>query len=125
MQYNKAIVGQNAFAHESGIHQDSMLKNNQTYEIMTPESVGIPKTSLVMGKHSGRHAFREKIKALGYELGDNQLQAFTVSEFGDRKSVFDDDIVALVDDEVAKGADRVNWSLCALLPVQKGRSKPC
>ena len=66
VQYNKAIVGQNAFAHESGIHQDGMLKNNQTYEIMTPESVGISKTSLVMGKHSGRHAFREKIKELGY-----------------------------------------------------------
>ena len=110
VQYNKAIVGQNAFAHESGIHQDGMLKNNQTYEIMTPESVGISKTSLVMGKHSGRHAFREKIKALGYELGDNQLQeAFTrFKDLADRKKhVFDDDIVALVDDEVAKGADRV------------------
>ncbi|MBL71518.1 MAG: 2-isopropylmalate synthase [Rhodobiaceae bacterium] len=110
VQYNKAIVGQNAFAHESGIHQDGMLKNNQTYEIMTPESVGISQTSLVMGKHSGRHAFREKIKALGYELGDNQLQeAFTrFKDLADRKKhVFDDDIVALVDNEVAKGADRV------------------
>ena len=110
VQYNKAIVGQNAFAHESGIHQDGMLKNNQTYEIMTPESVGISQTSLVMGKHSGRHAFREKIKALGYELGDNQLQeAFTrFKDLADRKKhVFDDDIVALVDDEVAKGADRI------------------
>ena len=110
VQYNKAIVGQNALAHESGIHQDGMLKNNQTYEIMTPESVGISQTSLVMGKHSGRHAFREKIKALGYELGDNQLQeAFTrFKDLADRKKhVFDDDIVALVDDEVAKGADRV------------------
>ncbi|HAT08698.1 MAG TPA: 2-isopropylmalate synthase [Rhodobiaceae bacterium] len=110
VQYNKAIVGQNAFAHESGIHQDGMLKNNQTYEIMTPESVGISQTSLVMGKHSGRHAFREKIKALGYELGDNQLQeAFTrFKDLADRKKhIFDDDIVALVDDEVAKGADRV------------------
>ena len=110
VQYNKAIVGQNAFAHESGIHQDGMLKNNQTYEIITPESVGISQTSLVMGKHSGRHAFREKIKALGYELGDNQLQeAFTrFKDLADRKKhVFDDDIVALVDDEVAKGADRV------------------
>ena len=67
VQYNKAIVGQNAFAHESGIHQDGMLKNNQTYEIMTPESVGISQSSLVMGKHSGRHAFREKIHELGYE----------------------------------------------------------
>ena len=65
VQYNKAIVGQNAFAHESGIHQDGMLKNNQTYEIMTPESVGISQTSLVMGKHSGRHAFREKDQGAG------------------------------------------------------------
>ena len=96
VQYNKAIVGQNAFAHESGIHQDGMLKNNQTYEIMTPESVGISQTSLVMGKHSGRHAFREKIKALGYKLGDNQLQEAFVrfKDLADRKKhVFDDDIV--------------------------------
>lgn len=110
VQYNKAIVGQNAFAHESGIHQDGMLKNNQTYEIMTPESVGISQTSLVMGKHSGRHAFREKIKALGYDLGDNQMQEAFVrfKDLADRKKhVFDDDIVALVDDEVAKGADRI------------------
>ena len=78
VQYNKAIVGRNAFAHESGIHQDGMLKNNTTYEIMTPESVGVTKTSLVMGKHSGRAAFRSKLKEMGYELGDNQLEdAFT------------------------------------------------
>ena len=61
VQYNKAIVGRNAFAHESGIHQDGMLKNTQTSEIMTPASVGVTKTSLVMGKHSGRHAFKEKL----------------------------------------------------------------
>src|ERR1700760_988816 len=67
VQYNKAIVGRNAFAHESGIHQHGMLKNRDTYEIMTPESVGVSKTSLVMGKHSGRAAFREKLKELGYE----------------------------------------------------------
>ena len=66
VQYNKAIVGRNAFAHESGIHQDGMLKNAQTYEIMTPESVGVSKTSLVMGKHSGRHAFKDKLKRIGY-----------------------------------------------------------
>ena len=68
VQYNKAIVGRNAFAHESGIHQDGMLKNAQTYEIMTPESVGVSKTSLVMGKHSGRAAFRNKLEELGYSL---------------------------------------------------------
>ena len=66
VQYNKAIVGKNAFAHESGIHQDGMLKNRNTYEIMTPESVGVKKTSLVMGKHSGRHAFRDKLSDMGY-----------------------------------------------------------
>ena len=65
VQYNKAIVGKNAFAHESGIHQDGMLKNRNTYEIMTPESVGVKQTSLVMGKHSGRHAFKDKLISLG------------------------------------------------------------
>ena len=71
VQPNKAIVGANAFAHESGIHQDGMLKHAQTYEIMTPESVGLTESKLVMGKHSGRHAFRVKIKELGYDLGEN------------------------------------------------------
>ncbi|NOZ32978.1 MAG: 2-isopropylmalate synthase [Alphaproteobacteria bacterium] len=110
VQYNKAIVGKNAFAHESGIHQDGMLKNAQTYEIMTPESVGIKSTSLVMGKHSGRHAFREKLKNLGYELGDNAFQeAFTrFKALADRKKhVFDEDLVALVDDEMGSAADRI------------------
>ena len=73
VQFNKAIVGKNAFAHESGIHQDGMLKNNETYEIMTPESVGLSESTLVMGKHSGRHAFKEKAFELGYALADNQL----------------------------------------------------
>src|SRR5271165_4220998 len=68
VQYNKAIVGRNAFAHESGIHQDGMLKHTQTYEIMTPASVGVKQTSLVMGKHSGRHAFGHKLEELGYQL---------------------------------------------------------
>jgi len=74
VQPNKAIVGANAFAHESGIHQDGMLKNSQTYEIMTPESVGLTESKLVMGKHSGRHAFRKKLTELGYDLGDNSIQ---------------------------------------------------
>ena len=69
VQYNKAIVGRNAFAHESGIHQDGMLKNAQTYEIMLPETVGVKQTSLVMGKHSGRHAFIHKLEEMGYKLG--------------------------------------------------------
>jgi len=110
VQYNKAIVGRNAFAHESGIHQDGMLKNASTYEIMTPESVGVKATSLVMGKHSGRHAFREKLKELGYELGDNQLEdAFKrFKDLADRKKhVYDEDIEALIGDEVAVAAERI------------------
>ncbi len=106
VQPNKAIVGRNAFAHESGIHQDGMLKNAATYEIMTPESVGWQITSLVMGKHSGRAAFRDKLNALGYgEIGDNQLNdAFRrFKDLADRKKiVYDEDIVALVDDEVVR-----------------------
>lgn len=110
VQFNKAIVGQNAFAHESGIHQDGMLKNTETYEIMTPESVGISKSSLVLGKLSGRHAFKDKLQTLGYELGDNQLQdAFKrFKDLADKKKhVFDEDIVALVDDEVAAGNENI------------------
>jgi 2-isopropylmalate synthase len=110
VQYNKAIVGRNAFAHESGIHQDGMLKNAETYEIMTPESVGVSKTSLVMGKHSGRAAFRSKLKDLGYELGDNALEdAFTrFKALADRKKViYDEDIEALVDEGIATAQDRV------------------
>jgi 2-isopropylmalate synthase len=110
VQYNKAIVGRNAFAHESGIHQDGMLKNAGTYEIMTPESVGVAKTSLVMGKHSGRHAFKEKLKELGYELGENALEdAFArFKDLADRKKiVYDEDLAALVDDEIAHAYDRI------------------
>jgi 2-isopropylmalate synthase len=110
VQYNKAIVGRNAFAHESGIHQDGMLKNAQTYEIMTPESVGVGKTSLVMGKHSGRNAFRTKLKELGYELADNQFEdAFNrFKTLADRKKhVYDEDIEALVDEEISTSTDRV------------------
>ncbi len=104
VQYNKAIVGRNAFAHESGIHQDGMLKHNQTYEIMTPESVGVGKTSLVMGKHSGRAAFRSKLKEMGYDLGDNAFQdAFQrFKELADRKKhVYDEDLESLVDEGIA------------------------
>jgi 2-isopropylmalate synthase len=110
VQYNKAIVGKNAFAHESGIHQDGMLKNAQTYEIMTPESVGIKETTLVMGKHSGRAAFRDKLRELGYELGDNAFQEAFVrfKDLADRKKhIYDADLVALVDDEVGSSGDRI------------------
>ena len=103
VQPNKAIVGRNAFAHEAGIHQDGYLKDAATYEIMTPESVGWSNSSLVMGKHSGRAAFRDKLNALGYgEVGDNQLNdAFRrFKDLADRKKVvYDEDISALVDDQ--------------------------
>ena len=110
VQFNKAIVGKNAFAHESGIHQDGMLKNAETYEIMKPEDVGQVETSLVMGKHSGRHAFREKLKALGYELPQAGLdEAFRrFKDLADKKKhVFDEDIAALVDDSLARGSERI------------------
>jgi 2-isopropylmalate synthase len=103
VQPNKAIVGANAFAHESGIHQDGMLKNAETYEIMTPESVGLTQSNLVLGKHSGRHAFRKKLSELGFDLGDNAVQDVFVrfKDLADKKKeIFDEDIVALVDDEV-------------------------
>jgi len=99
VQYNKAIVGKNAFAHESGIHQDGMLKNRETFEVMRPEDVGLSDTSLVMGKHSGRAALRSKLADLGYDLADNQLNDVFVrfKDLADRKKeVFDDDLIALV-----------------------------
>jgi 2-isopropylmalate synthase len=110
VQYNKAIVGRNAFAHESGIHQDGVLKHAQTFEIMTPESVGLKESALVMGKHSGRHAFREKLKELGYELGDNAFEDAFVrfKALADvKKHVYDEDIEALVDQEIASAHDRI------------------
>jgi 2-isopropylmalate synthase len=110
VQPNKAIVGANAFAHESGIHQDGMLKHAGTYEIMTPESIGLSKSKLVLGKHSGRHAFREKLRELNYDLGDNAVEdAFhRFKELADiKKDIFDEDIVALVDDELGRAHDRI------------------
>jgi 2-isopropylmalate synthase len=99
VQFNKAIVGKNAFAHESGIHQDGMLKNAETFEIMRPEDVGLSETNLVMGKHSGRAALRSKLEDLGYVLADNQLKDVFVrfKELADRKKeVYDEDLIALV-----------------------------
>lgn len=112
VQPNKAIVGANAFAHESGIHQDGVLKHAATYEIMTPESVGLTSSNLVMGKHSGRHAFRVKVEELGYELGKNALEdAFTrFKDLADKKKdMFDEDIVSLVDDTVVRTNDRIKF----------------
>ncbi len=110
VQYNKAIVGKNAFAHESGIHQDGMLKNVETYEIMRPEDVGVKETSLVLGKLSGRHAFKDKLEAMGYRLDDAAfLEAFKrFKDLADKKKhLFDEDIVALVDDEVTRDHDGI------------------
>ena len=112
VQPNKAIVGRNAFAHESGIHQDGYLKHAQTYEIMTPESVGLNESKLVMGKHSGRHAFKVKLQELGYELGDNAVEdAFRrFKDLADKKKdVYDEDIIALVDDEVLRVNERIKF----------------
>ena len=123
VQPNKAIVGANAFAHESGIHQDGMLKHAGTYEIMTPESVGLTRSTLVMGKHSGRHAFRTKLKELGFELGDNALNdAFQrFKDLADKKKdVFDEDIIALVDDEIARGNDRIRFVSLQVVAGSKG-----
>ncbi len=123
VQPNKAIVGANAFAHESGIHQDGMLKHAGTYEIMTPESVGLGKSTLVMGKHSGRHAFKMKLKELGFELGDNALNdAFRrFKEVADRKKdVYDEDIVALVDDAIQQGDERIKFVSLQVIAGSKG-----
>ena len=104
-QPNKAIVGKNAFAHESGIHQDGVLKHKETYEIISAESIGLEKNSLVLGKHSGRHAFKDKLASLGFDLDSDALnKAF--EKFKDladkKKEIFDDDIRALVAEEITK-----------------------
>ncbi len=123
VQPNKAIVGANAFAHESGIHQDGMLKNAETYEIMTPESVGLNRSTLVMGKHSGRHAFVVKLKELGFELSDNEVQDAFVrfKDLADaKKDVFDEDIVALVDDAVVRHNDVLRFVSLSCICGSKG-----
>jgi len=99
VQPNKAIVGENAFAHESGIHQHGMLKNKETYEIMTPESVGLTTSMMVLGKHSGKHAFRSKLKELGYDVNETELEA-AFAKFkaiaDKKKQVYDRDIEAIL-----------------------------
>lgn len=109
VQANKAIVGANAFAHESGIHQDGLLKEKSTYEIISPESVGLGQSQLVMGKHSGRHAFRSRLKEMGYELTDEEIdRAFDrFKKLADRKKeVYEDDLNAIVSDEVSNQNER-------------------
>ena len=125
VQFNKAIVGKNAFAHESGIHQDGMLKNNQTYEIMNPEDVGVLETSLVMGKHSGRHAFRDKLETMGYVLDEETLNdAFKrFKDLADRKKdVFDEDIAALIDDQIAGAEERALLKKLHVVAGTEGQS---
>jgi 2-isopropylmalate synthase len=115
VQRNKAIVGQNAFAHEAGIHQDGMLKERRTYEIMRPEDVGLSRTELVLGKHSGRHALRQRIRDLGYHLDEQQLQAVFdgFKALADRKKViYDADIEALAEAQIHKGP--ALWTLEAV-----------
>lgn len=109
VQPNKAVVGANAFAHEAGIHQDGVLKEKSTYEIMTPESVGVPTNTLVLGKHSGRHAFREKVAVLGYHLDEDQIQlAFEAFKIlaDKKKTVYDEDVDALIAEKILRLPDR-------------------
>lgn len=113
VQRNKAIVGRNAFAHEAGIHQDGMLKERTTYEIMRPEDVGFAKTDLVLGKHSGRAALADRAKALGYHLSGDQLQKVfeQFKQLADKKKeIYDGDISALIENEL-HGLPNVEWTL--------------
>jgi len=103
VQRNKAIVGENAFSHESGIHQDGVLKNRDTYEIMTPESVGIPKNKIVLGRHSGRHGLKARLEELGYKVSEDELNHVydSFTELADKKKeIFDDDLRILMGDEI-------------------------
>jgi len=122
IQPNKAIVGENAFSHESGIHQDGLLKEKTTYEIMCPETVGLARSTLVMGKHSGRHAFATRIKELGYDISEDDLQkAFERFKLvaDKKKEVFDEDIEAIVQDEVLR-MDNVEEYKLLTLEVKSG-----
>jgi len=124
VQRNKAIVGRNAFAHEAGIHQDGMLKDRSTYEIMRPEDVGFAKTDLVLGKHSGRAALADRAKELGYNLTGEQLQSVfeqfkTLAD--KKKEIYDGDIVALIQQQISGPSQRV-WSLTSFC-VSSGTGK--
>jgi 2-isopropylmalate synthase len=118
VQPNKAIVGTNAFAHESGIHQDGLLKARLTFEIMTPESVGIPKSFLILGKHSGRHAFRERIENLGYTLNDKELNLVfkRFKALADmKKEVYDEDIEMIIMDEVVRVPEKYRMAYLSVV----------
>ena len=125
--HNKAIIGANAFAHESGIHQDGMLKNRQTYEIMTPQSVGRDSTNLVIGKHSGRNAVRSKFESMGYKLDDEQLQTIfeAVKDLSDRKKkLYDEDLIALVQDKLYRMPDSYRLSHVSVSSSDAGGVPP-
>ncbi len=109
VQPNKAIVGANAFAHESGIHQDGVLKERSTYEIISPEDVGFGESKLVLGKHSGRHAVAERLKALGFDLGKEQIEkAFDRFKVlaDKKKEIFDEDLETIMDEELSKTTEK-------------------
>ncbi|MFN0195488.1 MAG: 2-isopropylmalate synthase [Planctomycetaceae bacterium] len=115
VQRNKAIVGQNAFAHEAGIHQHGMLQERSTYEIMRPEDVGFIGTNLVLGKHSGRHAFRDRLNALGYSLDDETFQMIFddfITLADKKKDIYDADIMALIDNRLSGSVEL--WQLVSL-----------
>ena len=108
VQPNKAIVGANAFAHEAGIHQDGVLKNPMTYEIMSPDTVGLSGNRMVIGKHSGRHAFQDKLRQMGYELSREELNGLFAKfkQLADkRKEILEEDIEALVAEEILRVPD--------------------
>jgi 2-isopropylmalate synthase len=109
VQPNKAIVGANAFAHESGIHTDGLLKDKTTYEIMTPESVGVKKSNIVLGKHSGRHAMREELKKMGYELSDKEINKVfnRFKELADKKkNLYEEDLETIVAEIILRAPDK-------------------
>lgn len=125
VQPNKAIVGANAFAHESGIHQDGLLKEKMTYEIMRPEDIGLQHTELVLGKHSGRHAFKARLNDMGYELSDEEMEtAFKKFKHlaDQKKEIFDEDIEALISEEVSKIPEI--YALTALSVASGTNKKP-
>jgi 2-isopropylmalate synthase len=113
---NKAVVGENAFAHESGIHADGVLKERTTYEIMDPRAIGLSKSKLVLGKHSGRHQFKHRLKEMGFHLSDKEVTRLFFGPFKEladrKKEVFNEDIVALVESEAVAGPE--TWRLCRL-----------
>jgi 2-isopropylmalate synthase len=126
VQRNKAIVGQNAFAHEAGIHQDGMLKHAETYEIMRPEDVGVLRTELVLGKHSGRHALGQRVRDLGYHLDDTQLQKLfdNFKGLADRKkTIYDADVEALAEAVLHSGP--AVWTLEAVTCNGGSGTVPC